>query len=79
MMIRQYVFILMITNYKILKFIKEMVRRWGDKENQIFLAKNVAEWIEHNKVGEMISIIVEAEKLKEIISHLGQNGEMRFS
>ncbi|MCM0758500.1 hypothetical protein M7775_07940 [Sporomusa sphaeroides DSM 2875] len=41
-----------------------------------FLAKDVAEWIEHNKPSEMLSNVDECEKLKAIISHSGQAREM---
>lgn len=53
-------------------------RIYGDFENPLFLAKDVAEWIEHNKPSEMLMVIDEDEKLKSIISHSGQNREMWF-
>ena len=53
-------------------------RIYGTKENPLFLAKDVAEWIEHNKPSEMINNIDKEEKLKAIISHSGQNREMWF-
>ncbi|MDE6182059.1 MAG: Bro-N domain-containing protein [Eubacteriales bacterium] len=51
---------------------------YGDFENPLFLAKDVAEWIEHNKPSEMIQNIDDDEKLKAIISLAGQNREMWF-
>ena len=51
---------------------------YGDFENPLFLAKDVANWIEHNKPYEMISNVEEGEKLKAIISLSGQNREMWF-
>lgn len=51
---------------------------YGTLENPLFLAKDVAEWIEHNKPSEMILNVDEDEKLKAIISHSGQSREMWF-
>lgn len=53
-------------------------RIYGDFENPLFLAKDVAEWIEHNKPNELIANVDDTEKLKAIISHSGQNREMWF-
>lgn len=67
-----------------LKVINEQVvlekefRMYGDMENPLFLAKDVANWIEHNKPNEMIKNIDEDEKLKAIITHSGQGREMWF-
>lgn len=51
---------------------------YGDAENPLFLAKDVANWIEHNKPSEMIANVDNDEKLKAIISHSGQSREMWF-
>lgn len=51
---------------------------YGTFENPLFLAKDIAEWIEHNKPSEMLQNIDNEEKLKAIISHSGQNREMWF-
>ena len=51
---------------------------YGDVDNPLFLAKDVANWIEHNKPSEMILNIDDDEKLKAIISHSGQSREMWF-
>lgn len=51
---------------------------YGDLENPLFLAKDVANWIEHNKPNELIANVDETEKLKAIISRSGQNREMWF-
>ena len=53
-------------------------RIYGTVENPLFLAKDVSNWIEHNKPSEMISNVDEDEKLKAIIPHSGQNREMWF-
>ena len=37
---------------------------YGDADNPLFLAKDVANWIEHNKPSEMIANVDEDEKLK---------------
>ncbi len=39
-------------------------RIYGTKENPLFLAKDVAEWIEHSKVSMMLQSIDEEEKVK---------------
>lgn len=51
---------------------------YGTFENPLFLAKDVADWIEHNKPSEMTLIVDEDEKLKAILSHSGQRREMWF-
>ena len=51
---------------------------YGDVDNPLFLAKDVANWIEHNKPSEMILNVDDDEKLKAIISHSGQSREMWF-
>lgn len=51
---------------------------YGTKEEPLFLAKDVANWIEHNKPNEMIKNVDEDEKLKAIITHSGQGREMWF-
>lgn len=51
---------------------------YGDADNPLFLAKDVANWIEHNKPSEMILNVDNDEKLKAIISHSGQSREMWF-
>ncbi|WP_158534755.1 ORF6C domain-containing protein [Romboutsia maritimum] len=54
------------------------VTTYGDLENPLFLAKDVAEWIEHSKPSIMIETVDEDEKLKETIFTSGQNREMWF-
>lgn len=51
---------------------------YGTPEEPLFLAKDVANWIEHNKPSEMILNVDGDEKLKAIISHSGQKREMWF-
>ena len=51
---------------------------YGTKEEPLFLAKDVAEWIEHSKVSMMLDTVDEDEKLKETILTSGQNREMWF-
>lgn len=51
---------------------------YGDFENPLFLAKDIASWIEHNKPFEMIAKVDEIEKLKAIVSLSGQNREAWF-
>lgn len=50
----------------------------GDFENPLFLAKEVAEWIEHSNPTEMVRTIDDDEKLNSIILSAGQNREVTF-
>lgn len=51
---------------------------YGTKENPLFLAKDVASWIEHSRASEMLKGIDEEEKLMQTIFASGQNREMWF-
>ena len=60
------------------KLVGQDFKIYGDKENPLFLAKDVAEWIEHNQVARMIEIVDDEEKMKCLLSTSGQNREMWF-
>lgn len=49
---------------------------YGDLENPLFLAKDVAIWIEHTDLSRMVNIVDENEKLKRTMYVSGQNREM---
>ncbi len=52
---------------------------YGDFENPLFLAKDVAKWIDYGKnTGEMLKTVDEDEKLTTTISYSGQNRNMWF-
>ncbi len=51
---------------------------YGNAENPLFLAKDVAEWINHSNVTEMLRTIDEDEKLTSIILRAGQNREVNL-
>jgi len=53
---------------------------YGDTENPLFLAKDVAAWIDYdpNKVNEMVALVDDGEKLTETISWSGQGRKMWF-
>jgi prophage antirepressor-like protein len=55
-------------------------RIYGNIENPLFMAKDVAIWIEYdtNKVNEMVAMVDEEEKLTETISWSGQRRKMWF-
>ena len=53
-------------------------RIFGDFENPLFLAKDVAEWIEHSDVSTMLKGIDENEKLIQTIFVSGQKRDMWF-
>lgn len=51
---------------------------YGDINQPLFLAKDVANWIEHNKPAEMLGTVDPEEKLKAILSLSGQNRNVWF-
>lgn len=51
---------------------------YGTAENPLFLAKDVATWIEHSNSTEMLRSIDENEKLNSTILSAGQNREKTF-
>lgn len=54
------------------------VTTFGDLENPLFLAKDVANWIEHTHTTRMLESVDDDEKLNGVIFHAGQNREMTF-
>ncbi|QYA42098.1 phage antirepressor KilAC domain-containing protein [Macrococcoides bohemicum] len=60
------------------ELLSKRFRIYGDFENPLFLAKDVAEWIEHSKVNMMLQSIDEEEKLMETLFTSGQNRQMWF-
>ena len=57
-------------------------RVYGDIENPLFLAKDVAEWIEHSNITRMLSSVDEDEKVKirpnQKLGLLTPNNEYNF-
>ncbi|MGL5624630.1 BRO-N domain-containing protein, partial [Cetobacterium sp.] len=51
---------------------------YADIENPLFLARDVASWIEHTDLSRMVSMVDDEEKLKRTIYVAGQNREMWF-
>lgn len=51
---------------------------YGDVNNPLFLAKDVAQWIEHSYVSTMIRSVDENEKVTNIVCTLGGNQEAWF-
>lgn len=51
---------------------------YGSVENPLFLAGEVAEWIEHSNVTEMLRFIDDDEKLTSTIFRSGQRRECNF-
>lgn len=51
---------------------------YGSLDEPLFLAKDVAEWLEHNKPAELTKVVDEDEKLMATISLSGQNREAWF-
>lgn len=65
-----------------IKVIKEqevlgrVLRIYGDVENPLFLAKDVAEWIGHTDMTRMVGMTDDDEKLTRTLYESGQNREM---
>lgn len=53
-------------------------RIYGDKENPLFLAKDVATWIEHNQPSRIAGLVDDEEKVMHNVHTLGGNQEMWF-
>lgn len=51
---------------------------YGTADNPLFLAKDIAEWIEHSKTSIMLDSVDESEKLREVIFTSGQRRECWF-
>jgi len=51
---------------------------YGDFENPLFLAKDIANWIEHSDTSKMVRNIDEDEKVKNIVRTLGGDQRMLF-
>ena len=51
---------------------------YGDFENPLFLAKDVAKWIEHSDVSTMLRSVDEDEKVTNIVCTLGGNQKAWF-
>jgi anti-repressor protein len=51
---------------------------YGDEETPLFLARDVANWIEHSNPTEMVRTIDDSEKLNSTILSAGQNREVTF-
>lgn len=53
-------------------------RIYGTPENPLFLAKDVANWIENKQPTQMVELVDEDEKLKCILNTSGQNRQVWF-
>ncbi|AEY66614.1 Bro-N domain-containing protein [Clostridium sp. BNL1100] len=49
---------------------------YGDIQNPLFLAKDVATWIEHSDLSRMVDLVDDEEKLKRTLYVSGQNREV---
>lgn len=58
--------------------LSQEITTYGDLENPIFLAKDVANWIEHTDLSRMVNLVDEDEKLKRTLYVSGQRREMWF-
>ena len=65
-----------VTPFNQQELLGKQFRIYGDADNPLFLAKDVAEWIEHNQPSRMMEMVDEEEKLMCSISMSGQNREM---
>ncbi|WP_290063461.1 BRO family protein [Paraclostridium bifermentans] len=60
------------------ELLSKEITTYGDLENPIFLAKDVANWIEHTDLSRMVNLVDEDEKLKRTLYVSGQKREMWF-
>lgn len=60
------------------KVLGKEFRIYGDIDNPLFLAKDVANWIEHTDLSRMVKLVDKGEKLKRTLYVSGQNREMWF-
>lgn len=60
------------------KILDKRFNIYGSINNPLFLAQDVAQWIEHSRASEMIKSIDEDEKLMQTILASGQRREMWF-
>ena len=62
------------------EILEKQLTMYGDFEDPLFLAKEVAEWIDYDvsSINKMISNVDEDEKVRNIIPTLGGNQEMWF-
>jgi len=58
--------------------LEKELKIYGDLDEPKFLAKDIAEWIEHSRASEMLKTIDEEEKLMQTILASGQNRDMWF-
>ena len=68
----------LVTILGVEKILEKEFTIYGTKENPLFLAKDIAEMIEHTDTSKMVKTIDEDEKVKNIIPTLGGNQEMLF-
>ncbi|WEV14831.1 Bro-N domain-containing protein [Clostridium perfringens D] len=60
------------------KVLGKDLKVYGTKDNPLFLAKDVANWINHSDRTKMLKGVDEEEKVKNIVLTLGGNQEMWF-
>lgn len=60
------------------KVLGKDLKVYGTKDNPLFLAKDVASWINHSDRTKMLKGVDEEEKVKNIVLTLGGNQEMWF-
>lgn len=57
-------------------FLGKEIDVYGTVENPLFLAKDVAEWIEHSDAHKLVEMVDDDEKVRNIVPTLGGNQEM---
>lgn len=60
------------------KVLNQNFRVFGSAEDPLFVAKDVADWIEHTDLSRMMELVDREEKLKRTLYVSGQNREMWF-
>jgi anti-repressor protein len=67
-----------ITVFKQQNVLSKNFRVFGSIDEPLFLAKDVAEWIEHTDLSRMMDLVDDEEKLKRTLYVSGQNREFWF-
>lgn len=60
------------------ELLQNKIKIYGNVDEPLFLAKDVANWIDHSDLSRMMNLVDDEEKLKRTIYVSGQNREMWF-
>lgn len=67
-----------LTTFQETNILGKRIRMYGTIENPLFLASDVADWIEHSQTSKMVKSVDDSEKLMGTIFLSGQNRDVWF-